>query len=146
MVEVNTLDDLKLAIGPRTAMILVLSGARSENGPLSINALRATGLTAEESWRAAGLEHRRLRNPGLLPGMDPGERRRRIDQVLPKPGEPWAPPVRAAAMWRLIAGALENDHDVAGVELYDAMTENGTVRSLRLQWRAAIRAGWGAGF
>jgi D-glucosaminate-6-phosphate ammonia-lyase len=36
MVEVNTLDDLKLAIGPRTAMILVLSGARSENGPLSI--------------------------------------------------------------------------------------------------------------
>ena len=113
------------------------------NGPLSITALRATGLTAEECWRAAGLEHRRLRNPGLLPGMDPGERRRRIDQVLPKPGEPWAPPVRAAAMWRLIAGALENDHDVAGAELFDAMTENGTVRSLRLQWRAAIRAGWG---
>ncbi|MBM3401547.1 MAG: aminotransferase class V-fold PLP-dependent enzyme [Bacteroidetes bacterium] len=36
MVEVNTLDDLKLAIGPRTAMILVLAGGRSENGPLSL--------------------------------------------------------------------------------------------------------------
>lgn len=36
MVEVSTLEDLKLAIGPRTAMILVLAGARSENGPLSI--------------------------------------------------------------------------------------------------------------
>lgn len=31
MVEVNTLDDLKLAIGPRTAMILVLAGGRSES-------------------------------------------------------------------------------------------------------------------
>ncbi len=115
------------------------------NGPLSLAALRATGLTAEECRRAAGLEHRRLRNPGLLPGMDPAERHRRMDQVLPKPGEPWAPPVRAAALWRLIAQALENDHDVAGAELFDAMTENGTVRSLRLQWRADIRAGWGRG-
>ncbi|MFA6944873.1 MAG: aminotransferase class V-fold PLP-dependent enzyme [Pedobacter sp.] len=36
MVEVSTLADLKLAIGPRTAMVLVLAGARSENGPLSL--------------------------------------------------------------------------------------------------------------
>jgi len=116
----------------------------ASNGPLSITALRASGLTPEECRRAAGLEHRRLRNPGLLPGMASGERRRRMDQVLPKPGEPWVPPVRAAAMWRLIAAALENDHDVAGAELFDDITENGTVRSLRLQWRADIRAGWGS--
>jgi uncharacterized pyridoxal phosphate-dependent enzyme len=36
MVEVSTLEDLKLAIGPRTAMILILAGGPSENGPLSI--------------------------------------------------------------------------------------------------------------
>jgi putative DNA primase/helicase len=85
-----------------------------------------------------------MRNPGLTPGMDPGERRRRIASVLPKEGEPWAPPNRAAAMWLLIAEALENDHDVAGAVLVDAMSENGTVRCLRLAWRADLRNGWGA--
>ena len=48
-------------------------------------------------------------------------------------------------MWMLIAEALENNHDVAGAVLYDAMTENGTVRSLRLAWRAGLRKSWGAG-
>ncbi len=36
MVEVSTLEDLKLAVGPRTAMILILAGGPSENGPLSL--------------------------------------------------------------------------------------------------------------
>src|SRR5690606_9690802 len=36
MVEVNDLDELKFAIGPKTAMILVLAGGRSERGPLSL--------------------------------------------------------------------------------------------------------------
>lgn len=114
------------------------------NGPLSVEALRAAGLTPTICRDAAGNEHRRLRNPGLLPGMDPAERRRRIAAVLPKEGEPWAPPGRAAAMWALIGEALENDHDVAGAVLCDAMTENGTVRSLRLRWRAGLRKSWGA--
>ena len=120
----------------------VLSSA--SNGPLSVTALRAAGLTPEYCRQAAGLEHRRMRNPGLTPGMNPGERRRRIAAVLPKEGEPWAPPNRAATMWLLIAKALENDHDVAGAVLVDAMSENGTVRCLRLTWRADLRDGWGA--
>lgn len=36
MVEVNSVDELKFAIGPKTAMILVLAGGRSEKGPLSL--------------------------------------------------------------------------------------------------------------
>jgi putative DNA primase/helicase len=117
--------------------------ADAQNGPVSVAALRSTELTPEMCRTAAGLEHRRLRNPGLLPGMDPTERARRIAKVMPRPGEPWAPPRRAAAMWRLFADALEHDHDVAGAEVFNAMTENGTVRALRLRWRADLRIGWG---
>ena len=119
--------------------------ASAPNGPLSVVALRTAGLTPQICRDAAGHEHRRLRNPGLLPGMDRAERRRRIAAVLPKEGEPWAPPGRSAAMWMLIAEALENDHDVAGAVLCDVVTENGTVRSLRLTWRAALRKSWGGG-
>jgi len=75
--------------------------------------------------------------------MDPTERARRIAKVMPRPGEPWAPPRRAAAMWRLLADALEHDHDVAGAVVFNAMTENGTVRALCLRWRADLRVGWG---
>ncbi|MCQ4162162.1 hypothetical protein NON00_19820 [Roseomonas sp. GC11] len=113
------------------------------NGPLPIAALAATGLTPPQCRRAAGLEHRRLRNPGLLPGMDATERARRIAGVLPEPGAPWAPPGRAAAMWHLIAEALEAQHDVAGAVLCDMLTEHGTVQALRLAWRMPVCEGWG---
>lgn len=36
MVPVSTVEELEEALGPRTAMILVLTGGRSENGPLSL--------------------------------------------------------------------------------------------------------------
>ncbi len=117
--------------------------ANAPDGPIAVAALRSTGLTAEMCRTAAGLEHRRMRDPGLLPGMDPIERSRRIAKVMPAPGEPWAPPRRAAAMWRLFGEALEQEHDVAGAVVLNAMTENGTVRALRLRWRADLRVGWG---
>ena len=44
----------------------------SEPGVLRHGLLAATGLTVEECRKAAALEHRRLRNAGLLPGMDGG--------------------------------------------------------------------------
>ncbi len=117
--------------------------ANAPDGPIAVAALRSTGLTAEMCRTAAGLEHRRMRDPGLLPGMDPIERSRRIAKVMPEPGEPWAPPRRAAAMWRLFGEALEQDHDAAGAVVFNASTENGTVRSLRLRWRGDLRVGWG---
>ncbi len=113
------------------------------NGPIPVAALHAVGLTKDMCDKAVGLEHRRMRNAGILPGMDPSERAKRMALVLPEPGEPWAPPRRAAAMWRLLGEALDNDHDAAGVVVFNDVTENGTVRSLKLRWKAPLRTTWG---
>ena len=116
----------------------------SETGPLRIGLLEAVGLTPEECRQAATLERRRMRNAGLLPGMSPGERRKRMEAVLPPAGEPWSPPGRCATLWLILAEALENGHDAAGAELVHERTENGTVRALKLRWRSRMRAGWAA--
>jgi hypothetical protein len=47
-------------------------------GPISHALLEAAGLTATDCRFAAGLERARLRNPGLLPGMDAVTRARKI--------------------------------------------------------------------
>lgn len=71
MVEVSTLDELKLAIGPRTAMILVLAGSRSENGPLSLKEIssvaRPLGVPILVDAAAEGLE---VPNPHISQGAD----------------------------------------------------------------------------
>ena len=41
IVEVETADDLRLAIGPKTAMIYMVSGSRNETGPMSVEAVAA---------------------------------------------------------------------------------------------------------
>jgi len=114
----------------------------TEPGPLAHGLLQSVGLTAEECRTAARLERRRLRDPRLLPGMGPVERRRRIEKVLPPHGQPWAPPGRCATMWLILAEALENEHDAAGAVLVNELTENGTVRALKLRWRGPLRGGW----
>lgn len=114
----------------------------SEPGVLRVGLLEAVGLTPDECRHAAGLEHRRMRDAGLLPGMSPAERRKRIEAVLPPKGEPWAPPGRCATMWQILAEALEVGHDAAGAELTHVMTESGSVRALCLRWRGRMRAGW----
>lgn len=111
-------------------------------GPISHTLLQAAGLTAKDCRFAAGLERARLRDPGLLPGMDAAMRARRIARVLPARGVPWAPPGRAAALWTSLAEAIDNQHDAAGVEVVNQLTENGSVRTLKLRWRAPIRSGW----
>ena len=116
----------------------------TEPGPLAHGLLQSVGLTAEECRNAARLERRRLRDPGLLPGMGPAERRRHIDKVLPPHGQPWAPPGRCATMWLILAEALENEHDAAGAVLANELTEHGTVRALKLRWRGRLRGGWAA--
>ena len=116
----------------------------TEPGPLRLGLLEAVGLTPEDCRGAAALERRRLRDAGLLPGMSPVERRKRIEAVLPPAGEPWAPPGRCAALWLILAEALENGHDAAGAELVHERTENGTVRALKLRWRSRMRNGWAA--
>jgi D-glucosaminate-6-phosphate ammonia-lyase len=39
IVEVETADDLRLAIGPKTAMVYMVSGSRNETGPMSVEAV-----------------------------------------------------------------------------------------------------------
>jgi D-glucosaminate-6-phosphate ammonia-lyase len=39
IIEVETADQLRLAIGPKTAMIYVVSGSRNETGPMSVEAV-----------------------------------------------------------------------------------------------------------
>ena len=117
----------------------------SEPGVLRHGLLAATGLTVEECQKAAALEHRRLRNAGLLPGMAAAERRARIAKIMPPDGIPWAPPGRCATLWLILAEALETGHDAAGVELFHELTEAGSVKSLRLRWRSRLRGGWAKG-
>jgi len=114
----------------------------AEPGPLKHGLLTGVGLTADECRTAASLERRRLRNPGLLPGMDSVQRRHKIEGVLPPYGAPWAPPGRCAALWGILARAIENNHDAAGAVLGHVMTENGSVRALNLRWRGDLRSNW----
>jgi putative DNA primase/helicase len=116
----------------------------AEPGPLAHGLLRSVGLTAEECRDAARLERRRLRDPGLVPGMGPAERRKHIDKVLPPFGQPWAPPGRCATLWLILAQALDAEHDAAGAVLVNELTEHGTVRALKLRWRGRLRGGWAA--
>jgi len=116
----------------------------TEPGPLRLGLLEAVGLTPEDCRHAATLERRRMRDAGLRPGMSPVERRKRIEAVLPRAGEPWAPPGRCATLWLILAEALENGHDAAGAELVHEMTDAGSVRALRLRWRSTMRKGWAA--
>ena len=127
---------------PRPAL---QGAAVTEPGPLVYGLLEAVGLTAEECRNAATLERRRLRDPGLLPGMGPVERRKRIEKVLPPFGQPWAPPGRCATMWLILAEALETGHDAAGAVLAHELTEHGSVRALKLRWRGRLRGGLGGG-
>ncbi len=114
----------------------------TKSGPLRYADLKATGLTPQNCRDAASLERMRLRNPGLLPGMGPQERARKLSKVIPGEGVCWTPPGRAAAMWRILADALEERRDAWGVEIGRMHTEQGTVRTLDLYWHAALRKGW----
>jgi uncharacterized pyridoxal phosphate-dependent enzyme len=71
MVEVDDLQQLVRALGPRTAIILVLAGRRSENGPLSVeeiaSAARPHGVPILVDAAAEGLE---VPNPHLAQGAD----------------------------------------------------------------------------
>lgn len=114
----------------------------TKSGPLRYADLKATGLTPQNCRDAASLERMRLRNPGLLPGMAPKERARKLREVIPGEGVCWTPPGRAAAMWRILADALEERRDAWGVEVGRMHTEEGTVRTLDLYWHASLRKGW----
>jgi putative DNA primase/helicase len=111
-------------------------------GPLRLADLRAARLTPTICRDAAKLERGRLRDPGILPGMSAEERAKRLGAVMPRRRNAWAPPGRAAAMWSILAEALDAGHDAWGVQVGRMHTPNGTVRSLDLLWRSSIRTGW----
>lgn len=114
----------------------------TKSGPLRYADLKASGLTPKNCRDAASLERMRLRNPGLLPGMGPKERARKLSKVIPGEDACWTPPGRAAAMWRILADALDERRDAWGVEVGRMHTEEGTVRTLDLYWHASLRKGW----
>ena len=71
MVEVNTREELIAALGPRTAMIMVLTGARSANGPLSLSEISAFAKPLDIPIVAdAAAEELRVPNPHLVQGAD----------------------------------------------------------------------------
>ncbi|MBK8504006.1 MAG: PLP-dependent transferase [Saprospiraceae bacterium] len=71
MIEVSTQEELKSALGPRTAMILVLTGQLSANGPLSIkeiaNLAKPLGVPILAD---AAAEELVVPNPHLVQGAD----------------------------------------------------------------------------
>lgn len=126
-----------------------LAGAieRSDNGPLRLERLASAGVTEAMCRQAIALEYKRLRDAGVRPGQTPAERQRRIAAVRPEAGVPWAPPRRAATMWRLIGDAIVGGHDAASVSLETRPTDDGagTVRVLALRHRRDLAASWAEG-
>lgn len=71
MVEVDNSEELEAALGPRTALVMVLAGSRSENGPLSLKEIaslaRPMGVPILVDAAAEGLP---VPNPHLAQGAD----------------------------------------------------------------------------
>jgi len=71
MIEVDDIEGLKKAMGPRTAMILILGGAQSRNGPISTkeisNLAKPLGIPVLVDAAAENLE---VPNPHLVAGAD----------------------------------------------------------------------------
>jgi len=71
MIQVADLSELHAALGPRTAMVYLLSGAESENGPLSLAAIAAVtkplGIPILVDAAAEGPENP---NPHIVQGAD----------------------------------------------------------------------------
>lgn len=71
MIVVNNIEELEAAFGPRTAMVMVLAGSRSEKGPLSLTEIatlaRPQGVPVLVDAAAEGLP---VPNPHLEQGAD----------------------------------------------------------------------------
>ncbi len=71
MIEVSNADELKVALGPRTAMVYLLAGAGSERGPLSLKIIsdivKPMGIPILVDAAAEGLENP---NPHIQQGAD----------------------------------------------------------------------------
>lgn len=71
MIEVNSPEELKVALGPRTAMIMVLASGASEDGPLSLKIISALAKPLNVpilvDAAAEGLE---VPNPHIAQGAD----------------------------------------------------------------------------
>lgn len=71
MIEVRSLEELEVALGPRTAMIMVLAGTQSESGPFSLKKIAAVAkphaIPILVDAAAEGLE---VPNPHLVQGAD----------------------------------------------------------------------------
>jgi D-glucosaminate-6-phosphate ammonia-lyase len=71
MIQVSNVEELRAAVGPKTAMVLVLGGTQSRTGPLSVSVIaevtRPMGIPILVDAAAEGLE---VPNPHLSQGAD----------------------------------------------------------------------------
>lgn len=71
MIEVSNVEELKAALGPRTAMLYVMAGGASNNGPLSLKVIssytKPMGIPILVDAAAEGLENP---NPHIVQGAD----------------------------------------------------------------------------
>lgn len=71
MIEVSNVEELKAALGPRTAMVYIMAGAGSNNGPLSLKVIsgftKPMGIPILVDAAAEGLENP---NPHIVQGAD----------------------------------------------------------------------------
>ncbi|MEX1241722.1 MAG: selenocysteine synthase [Cyclobacteriaceae bacterium] len=71
MIEVNSREELGAAMGPRTAMVLVLAGSRSADGPLSLSEISSVARPLRIPVLVdAAAEELRVPNPHLSQGAD----------------------------------------------------------------------------
>lgn len=71
MVEVSTLEELEVAAGPRTAMIMLVTGGRSEDGPLSLERISSVAKSRGIPILAdAAAEVLDVPNPHIAQGAD----------------------------------------------------------------------------
>ncbi|WP_299436811.1 hypothetical protein [uncultured Rhodospira sp.] len=108
---------------------------------VTLTALRAEGLTADEAREARKLEWRRKADPGMSPGMATEDRRAAVAAAAGNAAIP-----ALAAVWRLVADALDGDHDAAGLTVdWATGRDGGSYLAARARWRADLPDSWSDG-
>ncbi|WP_375175390.1 bifunctional DNA primase/polymerase [Pseudooceanicola sp.] len=110
-----------------------LRAALADPGPVTATNLARVGLSAEECRIMAGLEERRLRDPGLGPGLFGEARRRALLQAHANAG------IRVSVlMWRALGDLLDSGKDCDGRVVVGSVDTATMTRPIRLTRLARV--------